>query len=140
MVCQDLVKGYERRVNSAGCLIKLDLQKAYDSVEWDFIEKMMIALNFPVQFTQLVMQCVRSPKFSLSINGSLHGFFEGKRGLRQGDPLSPLLFVLCIEYLSRILVLVGEKKTFKFHPRCTEIKLNHMCFADDIISVLQGGI
>ncbi|XP_056688116.1 uncharacterized protein [Spinacia oleracea] len=108
MVFQDLAKGYERKNNSAGCLIKLDLQKPYDS-------------------------CVRSPRFSLSINGTFHGFFEGKIGLRQGDPLSALLFVLCVEYLSRILMMVGEKEGFKFHPRCSASKLNILCYADDFI-------
>lgn len=138
MVSQDLAKGYERKNSVASCLIKLDLQKVYDTVEWDFVEEMLVGLQFPNHSIHLFIQCVRSPRFSLSINGSLHGFFEGKRGLRQGDPLSPLLFVSCIKYLSRILVLVGEKEGFKFHPRCVASKLNHLCFPDDIILCCKG--
>ena len=68
--------------------------------------------------------------------GVLHevfGFFKGKRRLRQGDPISTLLFTICFEYLSRILNVVKLDKWFKFHPLCQKIELNHLAFANDLL-------
>ncbi|XP_056692023.1 uncharacterized protein [Spinacia oleracea] len=79
---------------------------------------MMNQLGFPGDFVDLVMECVTTPKFSLMLNGTMHGFFKSTRGLRQGDPISPLLFVLCMEYLSRIPHKMSEHHLFQFHPRC----------------------
>ncbi|XP_074277513.1 uncharacterized protein LOC141601143 [Silene latifolia] len=138
LICQDLVRLYNRKAASPRCLIKIDLRKAYDSVEWSFLEQMLDAMKFPKQFSNLIMKCVSTPAFSLALNGSLFGFFQGQRGLRQGDPLSPLLFTICMEYLSRILRVAAQQDGFHYHPLCGHIKLNHLLFADDLILFSKG--
>ncbi|XP_074305242.1 putative mitochondrial protein AtMg01250 [Silene latifolia] len=84
------------------------------------------------------MVCVTTPPYTLNVNGQSFGFFHGKRGLRRGDPLSPLLFTICMEYLSRILNVVAQQEGFRFHPICGKIKLNHLLFADDLLMFCKG--
>ncbi|KAL2905499.1 LINE-1 retrotransposable element ORF2 protein [Bienertia sinuspersici] len=138
MVCQDIVRRYGRKNNTLSCMIKLDLRKAYDTVDWNFIEEMLLELKFPIVFIEWVMECISTPSFSLVLNGSSYGHFKSCRGLRQGDPLSSLLFVLGMEYLSRTLNRLNDDPDFKLHPRCKGIQLTHMCFADDLIMCCRG--
>ncbi|XP_074317909.1 uncharacterized protein LOC141654182 [Silene latifolia] len=121
-----------------GCLFKIDLQKAYNTVEWDFVEQMLHGLKFPPHFTQLVMQCVRSTSFTLSLNGNNFGYFKGQRGLRQGDPISPLLFTICMEYLTRLIKFATNRWPFQYHPLCKNLKLTHLMFADDLLHFCKG--
>ncbi|XP_074265867.1 uncharacterized protein LOC141588319 [Silene latifolia] len=138
LICQDLVRLYNRSMVSPRCLFKLDLQKAYDSIEWQFVAQMMDALNFPSKFKNWVMCCISSPTYSLSLNGAQFGYFEGKRGLRQGDPISPLIFCVCMEYLSRVLDYATNRWYFRYHPLCKSLKLTHLLFADDLLMFCKG--
>ncbi|XP_074305829.1 uncharacterized protein LOC141641051 [Silene latifolia] len=134
----DIIRLYKRTAVSPRCLIKVDLKKAYDSVNWQFLSQMLDALLFPVYFKKLIMECVSSASYSLVLNGNSFGFFHGKKGLRQGDPLSPLLFTIAMEYLTRILNFTTEVLPFKHHSLCRKLKLSHLMFADDLLVFSKG--
>ena len=70
----------------------------------------------------------------------LHGFFKGKQGLRQGDPLSPFLFAICLEVLSRNMGRLGRNPHFNHHPKCSEMSITHLAFADDLILFTRGEV
>ena len=70
------------------CALKVNLMKAYDTVRWDFVGVVLNILGFPERVVQWIRECISTPRFYISINGELNGFFPGERGLRQGDPMS----------------------------------------------------
>nr|GEY11591.1 hypothetical protein [Tanacetum cinerariifolium] len=88
LIVPELMHNYHRNWGSPRCAFKIDIQKAYDTVDWKFLENILIKFRFHNTMVKWIMACVSSTSFSLSINGNIHGFFKGKRVLRQGDPLS----------------------------------------------------
>lgn len=90
--------------------IKTDISKAYDRVEWSFLEKAMEAMGFSEEWRRLIMCCVSSVRYKVMINGSPFGQITPTRGLRQGDPLSPYLFVMCTEVLVQMLKRAEQMK------------------------------
>ncbi|XP_074297743.1 putative mitochondrial protein AtMg01250 [Silene latifolia] len=86
----------------------------------------------------MMMTCITSTSYSLNLNGASFGYFKGRRGLRQGDPISPLVFCICMEYLSRVLMYATDKWYFRYHPLCKGLKLTHLLFAEDLLMFCKG--
>ncbi|KAL9665021.1 hypothetical protein QQ045_020430 [Rhodiola kirilowii] len=130
---QQLLSNYNRKNVSKRCMLKLDLSKAYDTVDWKFLEASLTLFGFPSRFVKWIMSCICSVKCSVLINGNLEGFFGSNRGLRQGDPISPYLFTLVMEVLGRILGKMKLSKEYNYHPKCARIGLSRLMFADELI-------
>ncbi|KAK4384534.1 putative ribonuclease H protein [Sesamum angolense] len=124
LLAQEMFTGYNRQGLPKRCALKVDLRKAYDTVEWDFLIAALQLFGFPDTFIGWIEECVTTPMFSVCINGNPHGFFKGARGLRQGDPMSPFLFVLVMEVLQLMMQqLIDQNEGFSYHWRCKELGL-----------------
>lgn len=106
-----------------GLICKLDIEKAYHHVNLDCLYFLLENMGFGSRWIRWMRACTSMVRFSVIVNGSLIGFFDSTRGLRQGDPLSPLLFLLIIEVLSWMLRKTDDSGVF----------ISHLLFADDTI-------
>lgn len=92
ILAQEIIRGYGRKGVSARCMVKMDLQKAYDSVQWSFVEHLLRAFGFPSVFVGWIMTGLSIIVYQININGQLSTPFEGKKGLRQGGLSPPTCF------------------------------------------------
>uniref|UniRef100_A0A2N9IDR3 Reverse transcriptase domain-containing protein n=1 Tax=Fagus sylvatica TaxID=28930 RepID=A0A2N9IDR3_FAGSY len=135
IIAQEVVSSMKKSIVKDGFIaIKLDMEKAYDMMEWSFLLHILKLLGFCDKWIELIRECISSPSFSVLINGSPHDMISPSRGLRQGDPLSPFLFILGTEVFSRILITAEENHLFKgFTLARTCPRVSHLLFADDLI-------
>ena len=120
--------------NNSFCAYKLDLSKAYDRVDWVFLEEVMHKMGFSHRWIQWIMRCVTTVRYSVKFNGGLLEAFSPTRGLRQGDPLSPFLFLFVADGLSALLqseISTGGISPIKVCRRAPGI--SHLLFADDTL-------
>ncbi|KAF5471044.1 hypothetical protein F2P56_011519 [Juglans regia] len=125
------------RNSTQGLLCKLDMKKAFDHVNWDFLLYILGKHGFGERWCQWIKHCITTVSFSTLINGTPEGFFRSSRGLRQGDPLSPLLFILVMDVLSRMLEGVVDRgfiSGFSVGSSLHEsLSVAHLLFADDTL-------
>ncbi|XP_062093901.1 uncharacterized protein LOC133799929 [Humulus lupulus] len=123
----------KRAGKEAFMAIKLDMSKVYDRVEWGFLEAMLQKMGLHARWVDLIMRCVSGVRYTITTEGKEIGPIIPSRGLRQGDPLSPYLFLICAEGLSTLLSdfeRQGKIRGCKV-ARATP-SISHMFFADDI--------
>ena len=114
--------------------IKLDMSKPYDRVEWCFLEKIMTKMGFDNKWIKLIMSCINSVSYSVFINDVAHGCITPTRGLRQGDLLSPYMFLLCIEGLTALIVETERRRKISGISVCRgSPTITHLLFADDSV-------
>nr|GEV88365.1 RNA-directed DNA polymerase, eukaryota, reverse transcriptase zinc-binding domain protein [Tanacetum cinerariifolium] len=100
LLAHEFMKGYNWDIKVRNCAFKVDIQKAYDIVSWEFLSNVLKMFSFHPVIIHWVMTCLTNASFSVCVNGETHGFFRAKRGLRQGDQVSPYLFTLVMEVLN----------------------------------------
>lgn len=112
--------------------MKLDMSKAYDRVEWLFVRRMMEKMGFDMGFVELIMKCLSSVSYSILFNGFPTNKFIPSWGLRQGDPISHFLFLICAEGLSALLSDAEERKLIHGVKISRNVPtISHLFFADD---------
>lgn len=120
-------------------VIKLDMVKAYDRLEWRFLLKVMETFGFSARSRDLIYRCICNIEYQFQINGELTGSFRSSRGVRQGDPLSPLLFVLAQEIFSiNLKARISSGQITEFKVGRNEVSLSHLLYADDILIFTNG--
>ncbi|CAA7017011.1 unnamed protein product [Microthlaspi erraticum] len=142
IIVQEAVHSMRRKKGKRGwMLLKLDLEKAYNRIRWDFLEDSLRAAGFSEQWVAWIMQCVSGPSMCELWNGEKTSSFKPSRGLRQGDPLSPYLFVLCMERLCHLIEMAIDEKRWKpISLSRGGPKLSHICFADDLILFAEASV
>ncbi|CAN1222018.1 LINE-1 retrotransposable element ORF2 protein [Linum grandiflorum] len=135
IILQEVVHSMRLKTGRKGVFaIKLDLAKAYDRIEWKFVEETLRRANFPENFISVTMSCISSATTQVLWNGALTEPFTPGRGLRQGCPLSPYLFTLCVERLSNLIMDSTNAGSWQPITLCRAGPgLSHLFFADDLI-------
>jgi hypothetical protein len=120
-----------------GVLCKLDMEKAYDHVDWNFLLYLLKRCGFGERWCSWITHCISSVRFSVLINGSLSGFFGSSLGVRQGNLLSPLLFVLVMEAFSRMISAIYYRGLISGFSMGTKefdrVEVSHLLFANDTL-------
>jgi hypothetical protein len=128
-----------KKIDGGFCAYKLDLSKAYERVDWCYLQMILTKIGFDPKFVGWIMSCISSVQYKVRINGRLTQGFTPTRGIRQGDPLSPYLFLFVAEGLSKVLeraVHLQELHELKLSRHGPGV--SHLLFADDSLLFLKA--
>ena len=136
LLAHEMVRNFNTSTGNHMCM-KVDLQKAYDRINRGFIKHMMIQMGFPIKFCDLVYERINTATFSIIINGKPIGFIKSNRGLRQGDPISPYLFTIAMEYFTILMDLNLINQRISPINRVKPI-VSHLIYADNLMIFIKA--
>ena len=125
-------------LKKSALILKLDLTKAFDRVNWTYIRLLLLQIGVPLVGVNWIMGCITSANFAVIVNGAPSSFFPASRGIRQGCPLSPLLFILVIEGLSLLIADAKRNGLIKGIKISDHLAITHLLFVDDVILFGMG--
>jgi hypothetical protein len=127
-----------RSKNLKGVILKIDFEKAYDSVRWDFVEEIMMRKGFDPKLRGWIMNTIKGGRVCVNVNGTNGPYFRTYRGLRQGDPLSPLMFNLVADAMDHILTRARVKGHIRgVVPHLVHGGLTHLQYADGTVVMVD---
>lgn len=139
MLPQEIIYQIKKHLIGSNVVINLDMAKAYGRVSWSYICLVMRQIEFGENFINIVWRIMSNNWYSIIVNGARHGFLHSTRGLKQGDPLSPALFIIGAEVLSRLLNGLHKNPNYHgFYMERRGPKINYLSFPNDIIIFTTG--
>ena len=136
----DCIKLDIARGNNGLMALKLDINKANDRVEWSLLKHTMESLGFSIKWINLIMNCITTPTFSVIINGATKGLIQPQRGLRQGCPMSPYLFLLCTKVFPNLMWQAERQNLIHGLRFDRNITISHLLFMDDSLIFTRASV
>ena len=135
IIAQEIIHTISGKRGQVGYMaIKINLEKAYDRLEWHFVRDMLLLYKFPGSLTKLILSCLSTSSISVLLNGGKLDSFLPSRGIRQGDPLSPYLFIICMEMLGFLIDLKCDEHLWDLVKASRNgPAFSHLFFADDLV-------
>ncbi|RVX16087.1 LINE-1 reverse transcriptase-like [Vitis vinifera] len=136
LIANEVIDSWKKK-GEKGLICKLDIEKAYDSVNWQFLMRVMQKMGFGAKWREWIWSCISTAKFSVLVNGEPAGFFSSSKGFWQGDPLSPYLFIMGMEVLSALIRRTMEGGCISGcrirRGKGQAVNISHLLFANDAI-------
>ncbi|XP_070011018.1 uncharacterized protein [Nicotiana sylvestris] len=140
MLTQELVHNIRKPNSGGNIILKLDMANAFDRVDWDYLSHVMRQMGFDEGWIGMIMRTLSNNWYSININGARHGWFKSSRGLKQGDPISPSLFAISAEFLSRLMDQLVLDNFIPYSIYEGSPLLTHLSYADDTILFSSGDL
>lgn len=128
-----------KKIKAERLFFKVDFKKAFDSISWEYLLDVKKKMNFPDRWVKWIKECITTARVNVLVNGSPSGEFELEKGIRQGDPLSPFLFLITAEGLSLLTMRAIDRGLLKaVEISRNKIQLSHVQYADDTTFIIEG--